>query len=76
MDVAKFELEIKRHAFQRAMERGVTPDMIEATFFGGKIIRYGKNQLKFIRQYKNYKVVCVGRFKGEKIIIVTILVEK
>ena len=31
MDITKCDLEIKRHAFIRAMERNVTPDMIEAT---------------------------------------------
>lgn len=31
MDITQYELEIKRHTFIRAMQRNVTPDMIEAT---------------------------------------------
>ncbi|KYK25417.1 hypothetical protein AYK26_06125 [Euryarchaeota archaeon SM23-78] len=76
MNVSKFEINIKRHALERAMQRGVTPDMIEATIYGGKIIKHAKNHLKFIKQYKNFKVICIDRIQGEKIIIVTIEVYK
>jgi len=72
MDVSKFDIRIKRHAFKRAAQRGITPDMIEATIKGGKIIKYAKNHLKFIKQYKNFKLICIDRIQGEKIIIVTI----
>ncbi|MBW2990084.1 DUF4258 domain-containing protein [Candidatus Woesearchaeota archaeon] len=72
MNISNYEIEIKRHALERAMQRGITPDMIEATLKGGKIVRHAKNHLKFIKQYKNFKVICVDRIQGEKIIIVTI----
>lgn len=72
MDLSHFKIEIKRHAFIRAVQRGITPDMIEATIKGGKIIRHAKNHLKFIKKYKNFKVICVDRIQDEKIIIVTI----
>jgi hypothetical protein len=76
MDFTKFEFEIKRHAFIRAMERGVTPDMIEATLKGGRVERHGKNHYKFCKEYENFTVVCVDRVCGEKLIIVTIEVRK
>ncbi|MBN2052926.1 hypothetical protein JW756_05455 [Candidatus Woesearchaeota archaeon] len=76
MDFSKFEFEIKRHAFIRAMQRGVTPDMIEATLKGGRVVRHGKNNYKFCREYEEFTVVCVDRIQGERIIIVTIEVRK
>ena len=49
MDISQYEIELKRHAFIRAMERGITPDMIEATIKGGTVKRFGKNNMKFIK---------------------------
>ena len=72
MDFNKMEFEIKRHAFIRAMERGITPDVIEATLKGGKVVKHGKNRYKFFKQYKNFTVICVDRMECDKIIIVTI----
>lgn len=72
MNITQYEFEVKRHAFIRAMKRGVTPDMIEATLKGGKIIRFGKNNLKFYKKYKRFTVVCVDQIIGTKIKIVTI----
>jgi len=72
MDRTKYDFEIKRHAFIRAMQRGVTPDMIEATLKGGKIRSFGKNNLKFQKEYKKFTVICVGEIVGVKIKIITI----
>lgn len=72
MDITQYEFEIKRHAFIRAMERKVTPDMIEATLKGGTITRFGKNNVKFSKRYKRFEVICVGEIMGAKIKIMTI----
>ncbi len=72
MDITQYEIEVKRHAFIRAMQRGVTPDMIEATLKGGRIERFGKNNIKFIKEYKRFTVICVDQIIGTKIKIVTI----
>lgn len=72
MDIAQYEIEIKRHAFIRAMQRGVTPGMIEATLKGGRIKRFGKNNVKFSKEYKKFTVICVDEIIGSKIKIVTI----
>lgn len=37
MNISQYEIEIKRHAFIRAMERGITPEMREATIKGGTV---------------------------------------
>jgi len=54
------------------MKRGITPDMVEATLKGGKIKKFGKNNLKFYKKYKNFIVICVDQVVGTKIKIVTI----
>jgi hypothetical protein len=72
MNISRYEIVIKRHAFIRAMERGITPDMIEATIRGGRIQRFGKKNVKFIKRYKRFDVVCVDEITGNRIKIVTI----
>lgn len=72
MDITQYEIEIKNHAFIRAVERGVTPDMIEATLKGGSIEYFGKNNVKFFKKYKRCTVICVDEIIGTKIKIVTI----
>ena len=72
MDLTKYEIDIKRHAFIRAMQRHVSPDMIEATIKGGNIQRFGKHNVKFMKQYKRFTVACVGEIAGNVIKILTI----
>ena len=72
MDITQYDFEIKRHAFIRAMQRNVTPDMIEATLKGGKIEKFGKNNVRFIKDYKRFSVICVGEMIGTKVKIFTI----
>ena len=72
MDISKYEIVIKQHAFIRAIEREITPDMIEATIRGGKIKWFGKNNVKFTKEYKRFSVICVDEVMGNKIKIVTI----
>lgn len=67
-----YELEISRHAFIRAMERGVMPHMVEATLLGGKLKRFGKHGIKLSKKYKRFEVICVGEIKGQVLKIITI----
>jgi len=46
--------------------------MIEATIKGGTIKRFGKNNVKFIKKYKHFQVICVDEIIGHRIKIVTI----
>ncbi|MBI3033435.1 hypothetical protein HYY69_08230 [Candidatus Woesearchaeota archaeon] len=68
MDRSKYEIEIKRYAFIRAMERNIDPDLIENTIMTGKVNYYGKNYVKFISR----SVICVGEITGQKIKIFTV----
>jgi|TARA_B100002003_G_C14046833_1_gene504219 hypothetical protein len=72
MDISNYEIEIMRHAFERAIQRKVTPDMIEATILGGSIKRFGKHNAKFFRKYKKFTVICVCEITGLKIKVLTI----
>ena len=72
MDITQYEIEIRRHAFIRSLERKITSDMVEATIKGGKIKRFGKNNVKFIKKYKRFTVICIGEIIGTKIKIFTI----
>ena len=76
MDITQYDFEIRRHAFIRALERKITTDMIEATLKGGKIERFGKNNLRFYKKYKNFTVVCIDQIIGTKIKIVTIEIKR
>jgi len=68
VDRKYYEIEIKHHVFARAMEREVTPDLIENCIKNGPIKRFGKNYVKFISK----SVICVGEISGLKIKIITV----
>ena len=72
MNIRGYEIEIRRHAFIQAMKRGIHPDMIESALKGGRIEKYGKNNVKFVKKFKRFTVVCVDEIVGNKIKIVTI----
>ena len=63
---------LSTHAIKRARVREIYPDMIYATIKGGKIKRFGKNMLKFMKRYKRGTVICVGEVVGQSIVIKTI----
>ena len=68
MDINKYDIEIKHHAFKQALKRGISPDLIENTLINGKIKRHGKNYIKVATN----TVICVGQIIGNKINIITI----
>jgi hypothetical protein len=72
MDITQYEFNIKRHALIRAMERGVTPDMVEATLKGGAVTRFGRRNIRFEKRYRRFTVICVDEVCGNMIKIVTI----
>ncbi len=43
----RHEIVIKRHAFERAMQRRIHPDLVEDTPQSGKMKIFGKNRVKF-----------------------------
>ncbi|MBI2655352.1 hypothetical protein HYX06_02925 [Candidatus Woesearchaeota archaeon] len=72
MDISQYDLVIKRHVFERAMQRGIHPDMIEDTLLKGKIKRFGKHGIKFINKGSKRTTVCVGELVGNRLKILTI----
>ncbi len=72
MDISKYDLVIKRHVFERAMQRGIHPDLIEDTLSKGKIKRFGKHGIKFINRGSKRTIICVGELIGDKLKIITI----
>lgn len=75
MDISRHELEIKHHVFRQALRRGIQPDAIEDTIVNGKIVRYGKHGVKFVKKGKR-TIICVGQMIGNNIKIFTIEEEK
>lgn len=59
----KWQIRLSRHAIEQAWRRGITDDMIFSTIRTGKIIKFGKNGIKFINKYKKGHVICVGEIK-------------
>ena len=72
MDISQYDLVIKRHVFERAMQRGIHPDMIEDTLLKGKVKRFGKYGIKFINKGSKRTIICVGELIGNKLKIITI----
>lgn len=68
MNRNNYEIEIKHHAFIRAIQRRITPDLIESCIKNGKIQRFGKNYVKFVTS----SFICVGEVCGLKIKIITV----
>lgn len=72
MDISKYDLEIKRHAFEQAMKRGINPDLIEDCLLKGKLERFGKHGVKFVNKGTKKTIICVGELIGNKLKVFTI----
>ncbi len=64
---------IKHHAILRALERGIAyPDQVYYVLKNGKVHRFGKNLIKFIKRTDEGTIICIGEDIGTAIIIKTI----
>ena len=64
---------IKVHAVKRAMEREIAfPDQVYDVLQAGKVKRFGKHGIKFVKRGKEGSIICVGEDLGYCIIIKTI----
>ena len=72
MDISRYDIVIKRHVFERAMQRGIHPDLIENALRKGKMTRFGKHGIKFINKGSKRTIICVGELVGNKLKIITI----
>ena len=75
MDVSKYKLKIKTHAYLRAIERGIEPNSIESLLKNGKITRFGKHGVKFINEGKKRTIICVGELVNTELRIFTVEVQ-
>ena len=72
MRKGRYEIVIKRHAFLRALQRRIHPDLVEDVLESGKMVRFGRNRVKFVKRFRKFTVVCVDEIVGQSIRIVTI----
>lgn len=72
MDVEDYTIDISHHAFKRALQRRIYPDMVEATIKSGKRVVVGKNYVKFVRSYGDFSIQCVGQVCGLTIKVITV----
>lgn len=64
---------IDAHVIKRARQRGIAwPDQVYAVIKTGKVKRFGKNRMKFIKRSKEGSIICIGLDMGHSIIIKTI----
>ena len=64
---------IKVHAIKRAREREIAfPDQVYDVLQTGKVKRFGKHGIKFVKRGKECSIICVGEDLGYCIIIKTI----
>lgn len=71
-DLRGYDIEIKHHVFIRAMQRGISPDLIEETIKNGKVERFGNDRVRFVKKGSKRSIQCVGEIRGMKIMIFTI----
>ena len=72
MDISRYDIVIKRHVFERAMQRGIHPDLIEDALMKGKMSRFGKHGIKFTNKGSKRTIICIGELVGTKLKIITI----
>ena len=59
----KWLISFSRHVFIQATRRCITSDMMYATVKNGKTEEFGKNYIRFVSEYKQGILVCVGEKK-------------
>lgn len=72
MRKGNYKIVITRHAFTRAMQRGIHPDLIEDALHSGRMKRFGRNRVRFEKRFKQFAVICVDEIIGNIIKILTI----
>ncbi|MBI2972053.1 MAG: hypothetical protein HYY37_06540 [Candidatus Aenigmarchaeota archaeon] len=75
MDIkqGQYEIRISRHAFLRAFQRSIYPDVIESTLKGGNVEEFGKSFIRLRKKFKRGSVICIGeKISQDKIVIKTI----
>lgn len=75
-DLTKYEIVLSGHALRRANQRNIDIDLVYYTVKTGRIAKFGKNNLRFIKMFKEFTLICIDEMKSDKIKIVTIVVKR
>ena len=68
-----YRIILTRHAYRRALQRGIHSDMIEEVIQQGRMEWFGKNRVKIIKEYHKATIILVDEKIGNEIHIVTIV---
>ena len=65
---------IKHHAIRRAKERNIVfPEQVYSALRTGKVQRFAKNGIKFVKKTNKDSIICLGEETDNIIIIKTIM---
>jgi len=73
MDLSQLEIRLSRHAFMRANERDIDLAEINKCIKTGKTVKTGKNLLKFIKKYDNYRIICLCEIRTDCVWVITVM---
>ena len=63
---------VTRHAFKRAKQRGISPDLVFEVLKSGKLKRFGKNRVRIEKEFRKFTAICVDEIYGNTLWIVTV----
>lgn len=67
------EIVLTDHAIRRAFEREIAyPEQVYNVLRMGKVVKFGRRNLKFVKRSKKGSIICVGEEVGDLIVIKTI----
>lgn len=72
MDIFQMEIDLSRHALDRANERDVDISLIKNCVRCGKMEVIGKDYLRFTKKFKKRTIICIAQIKKEHITIITV----
>lgn len=72
MQKGPYKIIITQHAAEQAYRRRIHEDIIEDTIQQGKMEYFGKNNVKFVKEYRKGTICCMDEIINDTIIIVTI----
>ena len=72
MHKGQYKIIVTRHASEQAFKRRIHEDIIEDTIHQGRMEFFGKNNVKFVKEYRKRIICCVDEVGNDTITIVTI----
>ena len=72
MQKGQYRIIITRHATEQVYRRRIHENIIENTIQQGKMEYFGKNNVKFIKEFRRGTICCMDEIINDTIVIVTI----